>query len=75
MKKQIDPPIKPHLLWSALMIRLVGALFLDLCSKNSQLRLAAFRDKIMPRPGFPLIRLIVFCGVALRLDAPASGSN
>ena len=75
MKKQIDPPIKAHLLWSALMIRRVGALFLYLCSKNSQLRLAAFRDKIMQRPGFPLIRLIVFGGVALGLAALASGSN
>ncbi len=52
------------------MIRLVGALFLDLCSKkNSQLRLAAFRDKIMQRPGFPLIRLIVFGGAAVGLAA------
>jgi hypothetical protein len=75
MKKQIDPPIKAHLLWSTLMIRLVGALFLDLCSKNSQLRLAAFRDNVLQRPGFPLIRLIVFGGVALALAALASGSN
>src|SRR4029077_6447405 len=75
MKKQIDPPIKAHLLWSALMIRLVGALFLDLCSKNSQLRLAAFRDKIMQRLGFPLIRLIVFGGVALGLAALAPGRH
>src|SRR5438874_10123338 len=75
MKKQIDPPIKAHLLWSALMIRLVGALFLDLCSKKSQLRLAAFRDKIMQRVGFPLIGLIVFGGVAPGLAALASASN
>jgi Alpha-galactosidase, CBM13 domain/Fibronectin type III domain len=75
MKEQIDPPIKAHLLWSALMIRLGGALFLDLCSKNSKLRLSAFRDKIMQRPGFPLIPLIVFGGVALGLAALASGSN
>src|SRR4029077_15870391 len=75
MKKQIDPPIKAHLLWSALMIRLVGALFLDLCSKNSQLRLPAFRDKIMQRLSRPLIHLIVFGGVALGLAALASGSN
>ena len=57
------------------MNRLIGALFLDLCSKNSQLRLAAFRDKIMQRPGIPLIRLIVFGGVALGLAALASASN
>jgi hypothetical protein len=57
------------------MIRLVRALFLDLCRKNSQLRLAAFRDNIMQRLGFPLIRLIVFGGVALGLAALASGSN
>ena len=57
------------------MIRLVGALFLDLCSKKSQLRLAAFRDKIMQRLGFPLIGLIVFGGVALGLGALASASN
>ena len=70
-----DPPIKAHRLWSALVNRLVGALFLDLCSKNSQLRLAAFRDKIMQRPGIPLIRLIVFGGVALGLAALAAASN
>src|SRR5258705_403104 len=75
MKKQIDPPIKAHLLCSALMIRLVGALFLDLCSKNSQLRLAAFRDKIMQRLGFTLIRLFVFGGAALGLAALATASN
>jgi hypothetical protein len=75
MKEQIDPPIKAHLLWSALMIRLVGALFLGLCSKNSQLRLAAFRDKIMQPLSFPLIRLIVFGGVALGLAAIGSASN
>ena len=75
MKKQINPSIKVQLVCSALMIRLVGALFLDLCSKNSQLRLAAFRDKIMQRLGFPLIRLIVFGSVALGLAALASGSN
>jgi hypothetical protein len=75
MKKQIDPPIKAHLLWSALIIRLVGALFLDLCSKNSQLRLAAFRDKIMQRLSFPLIGLIVFGSVALGLAALAAASN
>src|SRR5260370_21197014 len=75
MKKQINPSIKAHLLWSALMIRPVGALFLDLCSKKSQLRLAAFRDKIMQRLGFPLIGLIVFGGVALGLGALASASN
>jgi elongation factor P hydroxylase len=75
MKKQINPSIKAHLLWSAPTIRFVGALFLDLCSKNSQLRLAAFRDKIMQRLGFPLIGLIVFGGVALGLGALASASN
>jgi elongation factor P hydroxylase len=75
MKKQIDPPIQAHLLWNAFMIQLVGALFLDPCSKNSQLRLAVFRDKIMQRLGFPLIRLIVFGGVALGLAALASASN
>src|SRR5947208_10523512 len=75
MKKQINPSIKAHLLWSAPMIRLVGALFLDLCSKKSQLRLAAFRDKIMQRVGFPLIGLIVFGGVAPGLAALASASN
>lgn len=75
MKKQINPSIKAHLLWSALMIRPVGALFLDLCSKKSQLRLAAFRDKIMQRLGFPLIGVIVFGGVALGLGALASASN
>src|SRR6266496_690464 len=75
MKKQINPSIKPHLPWSAPTIRFVGALFLDLCSKNSQLRLAAFRDKIMQRLGFPLIGLIVFGGVALGLAALVSGSN
>jgi hypothetical protein len=37
--------------------------------------LAAFRDKIMQRPGFPLIRLIVFGGVALGLVALASASD
>jgi Alpha-galactosidase, CBM13 domain/FG-GAP-like repeat/Fibronectin type III domain len=75
VKKQINPSIKVQLLCSALMIRLVGALFLDLCSKNSQLRLAAFRDKILQRLGFTLIRLIVFGGVALGLAALASASN
>src|SRR6266496_2467284 len=75
MKKQINPSIKPHLPWSAPTIRFVGALFLDLCSKNSQLRLAAFRDKIMQRLGFPLIGLIVFGGVAPGLAALASASN
>ncbi len=75
MKKQINPSIKAHLLWSAPTIRLVGALFLDLCSKKSQLRLAAFRDKIMQRPGFPLIGLIVFGGVGQGLVALASASN
>src|SRR5258707_11496147 len=75
MKKQIDPPIKAHLLCSALIIRLVAALFLDLCSKNSQPRLAAFRDKIMQRPGFTLIRLFVFGGAALGLAALAAASN
>ena len=57
------------------MIRFVGALFLDLCSKNSQLRFAAFHDKIMQRLGFPLIGLIVFGGVALGLAPLASASN
>jgi hypothetical protein len=75
IKKQINPSIKGHLLWSAPTIRFVGPLFLDLCSKNSQLRLAAFRDKIMQRLGFPLIGLIVFGGVALGLGALASASN
>ncbi len=75
MKKQINPSIKAHLPWSAPTIRFVGALFLDLCSKNSQLRLAAFRDKIMQRLGFPLIGLIVFGGVAPGLAALASASN
>jgi hypothetical protein len=75
MKKQINPSIKAHLLWSPPTIRLVGALFLDLCSKKSQLKLAAFRDKIMQRPGFPLIGLIVFGGVAPGLVALASASN
>ena len=75
IKKQINPSIKAHLLWSAPTIRFVGPLFLDLCSKNSQLRLAAFRDKIMQRLGFPLIGLIVFGGVAPGLGALASASN
>src|SRR5438132_1093809 len=75
MKKQINPSIKAHLLRSAPMIRLVGALFLDLCSKKSQLRLVAFRDKIMQRVGFPLIRLIVFGGVALGLVALVLAGN
>jgi alpha-galactosidase-like CBM13-containing protein len=75
MKKQINPSIKAHLLWSAPTIRLVGALFLDLCSKKSQLRLAAFRDKIMQLPGFPLIGLIVFGGVLPGLAALASASD
>jgi hypothetical protein len=75
MKKQINPSIKAHLLRSALMIRLVGGLFLDSCSKNSQLRLAAFRDKIMQRLGFPVIGRIVFGGVALGLAALAAASN
>ncbi len=57
------------------MIRLVRALFLDLCGKNSHLRLAAFRDKIMQRLGFPVIGVIVFGGVALGLGALASASN
>jgi hypothetical protein len=48
---------------------------LDLCSKNSQLRLSAVRDKIMQRLGFPLIHLIVFGGVALGLAALAAASN
>jgi hypothetical protein len=48
---------------------------LDLCSKNSQLRLSAVRDKIMQRPGFPLIHLIVFGSVALGLAALATASN
>jgi hypothetical protein len=48
---------------------------LDLCSKNSQPPLAAFRDKIMQRRGFPLIHLIVFGGVALGLAALAAASN
>jgi hypothetical protein len=71
MKKQINPSIKAHLLWSPPTIRLVGALFLDLCSKKSQLRLVAFRDKIMQRLGFPLIGLVVFGGVAPALAALA----
>jgi len=75
MKKQIDPPSKARPLWSVLMIRRIGALFLDLCNKNSQLRLAAFRDKIMQRLGFPLIRLIVFAGVALGLVALVLAGN
>ena len=75
MKKQIDPPVKTHLFWNALMIRFVGASFLDWCSKNSRLRLAAFRDKTMHVPGFPLIRLIVFGSVALGLGALASAGN
>ena len=48
---------------------------LDLCSKNSQLPLAAFRDKIMQRRGFPVIHLIVFGGVALGLAPLAAASN
>lgn len=48
---------------------------LDLCSKNSQLRLSAVRDKIMQRLGFPLIHLIVFGGVTLGLAALAAASN
>jgi hypothetical protein len=75
MKKQINRSIKAHLLWSAPTIRLVGALFLDLCSKKSQLRLAAFRDKIMHRPGFPLIGLIVCGGAVPGLAALASASD
>src|SRR5438034_200615 len=73
MKKQIDPPTKAHLLWSALLVRLVGASFL--CSKNLQVRLAAFRHKIMQPLGFPLIRLIVFGGATLGLAALAGASN
>jgi hypothetical protein len=42
---------------------------------RSALRLAAFRDKIMQRLGFPLIGRVVFGGVALGLGALASGSN
>src|SRR6266550_7323259 len=75
MKKQINPSIKAHLLRSAPTIRFVGALFLDLCNKKSQLRLVAFRDKIMQRLGFPLIRLIVFGGVALGLVALVLAGN
>jgi len=75
MKKQINPSINAHLLWSAPTIRLVGALFLDLCSKKSQLRLAAFRKIIMQRPGFPLIGLIVFGGVVPGLAALASAGD
>src|SRR4029077_12861489 len=45
------------------------------CSKNSQLRLAAFRHKIMQRLGFPVIGLIAFGGVALGLAALVSASN
>src|SRR5206468_11364640 len=44
-------------------------------SKNSQLRLAAFRDKIMQPLGFSLIRLIVFGGVALGLAALAGAGS
>jgi hypothetical protein len=73
MKKQIDPPTKAHLLWSALLVRLGGASFL--CSKNLQLRLAAFRHKIMQPLGFPLIRLIVFGGATLGLATLAGASN
>jgi hypothetical protein len=73
MKKQIDPPTHAHLLLrSARLMRLVGASFLS--GKNSQLRLAAFRDKIMHRLSFPLIGLIVF-GVPLGLAALTSASN
>src|SRR5262249_3972763 len=75
MKKQINPSIKAHPLWSAPTIRFVRPLFLDLCSKNSQLKMAAFRDKIMQWLGFPLIGLIVFGGVVLGLDVLASASN
>jgi Alpha-galactosidase, CBM13 domain/FG-GAP-like repeat len=75
MKKQINPSIKAHLLQSALMTRLVRALFVDLCRKNSHLRLAVFRDKIIRRLGFAVIGLIVFGGVALGLGALASASN
>ena len=67
MKKQIDPPIKAHLPWSALMIRLGRASFL--CSKYSPLRLKAFHREVMQRPGLPLIRLIVFGGMAVGLAA------
>src|SRR5207247_10406861 len=75
MKKQIDPPIKAHFLWSALMIRLFGASFVDWCSKNSQLRLAAFGDKTMQPPGLSIIRQILFGAMAVGLAASASGSN
>src|SRR4029077_20833534 len=75
MKKQIDPPMKAHLLWSALLVRLVDALFLDLCSKNPQLRLAAVPDKIMRRPSFPVIGLIVSGCMALALAELASAGD
>jgi hypothetical protein len=71
MKKQIDPPTKAHLLRSALLVRLVGASFL--CNKNLELRLAAFRHKIMQPLG--LIRLIVFGGATLGLAALAGAGN
>src|SRR5438094_7397746 len=73
MKKQIDPLTKAQLLRSARLVRLVDASFRG--SKNSQLRLGAFRDKIMQPLGFPLIRLIVFGGAALGLAALAGAGN
>src|SRR5205823_8540734 len=43
-------------------------------SGNSDSR-KAVRDKIMQRPGFPVIGLIVFVGVAMRLASLAPASN
>jgi len=42
MKEQINPSIEAHLLWSVLVMQLVDALFLDLCSKKSAARSGAF---------------------------------
>jgi hypothetical protein len=46
-------------------------LFLDLCSKNSQLDWRLFLDETMRRPGFLIVGLIVFGSVALGLAALA----
>src|SRR5213080_1982725 len=61
--------------WSRSRSDLLALCFLTRVAKNSQLRLAAFCDKIMQRLGFPLVGLIVFGGVAPGLAALASGSN
>jgi len=46
-----------------------------MCAHPSISTLAAFHDETMQRPGFPLIGLIVFGGMALGLSALASASN